>query len=326
MTPATEPKLPEFEDLVAAQRRIGKLVRNTPVVSDPGLDKRLGCQLFCKCENLQATGAFKLRGALNAVLRLRELGIAEDVATHSSGNHGAALALAAHHDGRKAHVVMPDDSVDAKVRNVRRHNGEIIFCAPTHESREAGLARLVEQGLVPIHPYDHPDIICGQGTVALEFLEQQPDLEVLMTPVGGGGLVSGSAIAARHVKPGIRVLAAEPAGAADTAESLRRGCRVENWQPETIADGLRALVGKMTFRIIRKMVDEVLTVSEAGILEGMGLVLRHLEMLIEPSSATVIAAIREYPDVFAGQRVGVIFSGGNVDVASFPQFSIRLNT
>jgi threonine dehydratase len=325
MNHATEPALPAFEDVFAARQRIGRLVRNTPVVSNPDLDKQLGCQLFCKCENLQATGAFKLRGALNAVLRLRELGITEDVATHSSGNHGAALAFAAYHDGRKAHVVMPDNSVEAKVGNVRRNGGEILFCAPTHESREAGLDRLIRQGLLPIHPYDHPDIISGQGTVALEFLEQQPGLQVLMAPVGGGGLISGSAIAARHLDPGIRILAAEPAGAADTAESMRRGSRVTAWQPETIADGLRAIVGEMTFRIIRDKVDAVLTVSEAGIMEGMELVWRHLEMLIEPSSATVITAVREHPEVFAGKAVGVIFSGGNVNTADFPQFSGRAN-
>ena len=196
----------------AARARIARLVRETPVVSSADLDKQLGCRLYCKCENLQATGSFKLRGALNAVLRLREAGIAEDVATHSSGNHGAALALAAHHDGRKAHVVMPENSVTSKVRNVRRHHGEIVFCAPTHQAREAGLDRLVRLGLVPVHPYDHPDIISGQGTAALELLHQQEDLDVLMTPVGGGGLISGTAIVARALRPGISVMGAEPAG------------------------------------------------------------------------------------------------------------------
>jgi threonine dehydratase len=321
MNHPNEMPIPELEDVQAARQRIGHLVRTTPVVSNPDLDRELGCRLHCKCENLQATGSFKLRGALNAVLRLRESGSGEDVATHSSGNHGAALAFAAYHDGRTAHVVMPDNSVASKVDNVRRHHGEVIFCAPTQRAREAGLARLVDQGLVPVHPYDHPDIICGQGTAAIEFLAQHGDLQVLMTPVGGGGLISGSAIAAGQLCPGIGVIGAEPAGAADTAESLRRGARVDRWEPDTIADGLRALVGNLTFPIIRDRVDRVLTVSEAGILEGMGLVRRYLDMLIEPSSATVIAAIREHPEVFAGREVGVIFSGGNVDAAGFPQFS-----
>ena len=321
MNPPTEPQLPGFEEVAEAQGRIGKRVRRTPVVTSPALDEELGCRMFCKCENLQAIGAFKIRGAINAVLRLRESGIAADVATHSSGNHGAAVALAASHDGRRAFVVMPDNSVDIKVRNVRRHGGEIIFCAPTQQAREAGLARLVAQGMAPIPPYDHPDIICGQGTAALEFLEQQADLDILLAPVGGGGLVSGCAIVARHLRPGIRVIAAEPAGAADTAESFRTGSRVASWQPDTVADGLRALVGELPFRIIKKLVDEVLTVSEAAILEGMDLAWRHLEMPIEPSSATVIAAIRAYPDIFTGQRVGVILTGGNVDLGTFPQYS-----
>lgn len=321
MTQNPELPLPVFADVIAARRRIGRLVRNTPVISNAGLDEQLGCHLFCKCENLQATGSFKIRGALNAVLSLRERGVTEDVATHSSGNHGAALALAAHHDGRSAHVVMPDNSVDSKVRNVRRHHGTIVFCAPTHQSRTAGLERLVELGLVPVHPYDHPDIIAGQGTAALELLEQQPDLDVLMTPVGGGGLISGSAVVARRLRPQLAIIGAEPEGAADTAESLRRGSRVQSWTPETIADGLRALVGDLNFRMIRELADGVLTVSEPGIIEGMELAWRHLEMLIEPSSATVIAAIREHPEVFRGRRVGVIISGGNVDLASFPKLS-----
>ncbi|NIP16806.1 MAG: pyridoxal-phosphate dependent enzyme [Xanthomonadales bacterium] len=309
---------PDFDDILAARRRIAGRVRVTPVAGDPGLDRALGCRLHCKCENLQATGAFKARGALNAVLSLREAGIGDDVATHSSGNHGAALAFAAHRDGRMAHVVMPDNSVEAKIRNVRENHGEIVFCEPTQDAREAGLARLVAQGLVPVHPYEHPDIICGQGTAAVEFLEERPQLEVLMTPVGGGGLVSGTAIAARQLRPGLDVLGAEPAGAADTAESLRRGARVESWRPDTIADGLRALVGELTFSVISTLVDDVLTVSEDGILEGMKLVRSHLGMLIEPSSATVVAAILEHPAVFAGREVGVIFSGGNVELRDFP--------
>lgn len=317
-----EMPLPCFDDVVAAHRRIQDLARNTPLINDSGLDELLGCNLYCKCENLQATGAFKARGAVNAVRRLREAGVTQDVATHSSGNHGAALAFAAHHDGRKARVVMPDNSVAAKIRNVRNNHGEIVFCASTHEAREAGLAELVKQGLVPVHPYDHPDIISGQGTAALEIFAARPDLELLMAPVGGGGLISGSAIATRQLCPGAKVLGVEPAGAADTAESLRRGSRVESWQPDTLADGLRAIVGQMTFRIISEMVDEVLTVSEAGIIEGMSLAWRHLGMLIEPSSATVIAAIREYPAVFAGKKVGVIFSGGNVEIGDFPELRV----
>lgn len=313
--------LPSFDDLLEAKRRIQGLVRRTPVVSDPRLDRALGCRLHGKCENLQSIGAFKIRGASNAILRLREAGIASDVATHSSGNHGAAVAAAARADGRQAIVVMPDNSVDAKVRNVRRFGGEVEFCAANQAARERGLQRLVEQGMVPIHPYDHPDIVCGQGTAAIELIQQRPALDVLLAPVGGGGLLAGCAIAARHLRPDIRIIGAEPAGAADAAESLHSGTRVLEMTPDTIADGLRATIGNLPFRIFRKHVDEILTVSEEAIVWGMELAWRHWEMLIEPSSATVIAAIVEHPDTFAGLQVGAIISGGNVDLHDFPQFA-----
>ena len=312
---------PDFEQVESAYRRIRSHVLRTPVMSSPTLDQELGCRLFCKCENLQGMGAFKIRGATNAVLRLREQGIAADVATHSSGNHGAALAAAAAMDGRRAVVVMPDDCVNAKVNNVRRQGGEVRFCAATHKAREEGLDRLVERGMIPIHPYDHPDIISGQGTAALEMLKQQPDIEILLAPVGGGGLIAGCAIVASHLRPGMEVIAAEPLGAADTAESMRLGERVLHFKPETIADGLRALVGKLTFPIIRDLVDEVITVREDSLLEGMALVRDHLDMLIEPSSATVIAAILEQPERFAGRRIGAVITGGNVELDAFPSMA-----
>jgi threonine dehydratase len=312
---------PTFEQIELAHRRIARHVVKTPVISDPALNRLLGCELFLKCENLQGIGAFKIRGATNAILSLRERGIGADVATHSSGNHGAAVAAAATLDGRRAVIVMPENAVEIKVRNVQRHGGEVHLCAASQAAREAGLEQLVEQGLIPIHPYDHHAIISGQGTATLELLRQQPGLDMLIAPVGGGGLIAGSAIAARRLAPDIRVLGAEPLGAADTAESLRRGERVKNWSPDTIADGLRALVGEFTFPLIRELVDEVLTVSEAGIIAGMEQVWRTLDMLIEPSSATVIAAIMEHPERFRGQSVGAIISGGNVDLKQFPQFS-----
>jgi len=305
---------PDFQRIQAAHERIQRHIIRTPVVNSPELDRILGCQLYCKCENLQGMGAFKIRGATNAVLRLRERGIASDVATHSSGNHGAALAAAATLDGRQAVVVMPDDCVSAKVHNVRRHGGEVRFCAASQQAREEGLARLVERGMVPVHPYDDEDIICGQGTAALELLKQQPDIDILLAPVGGGGLMAGSAIVARHLRPDMEVIAAEPQGAADTAESMRQGKRVERWQPNTMADGLRALVGALTFPIILDLVDAVLTVQEDNLLVGMKQVNDHLDMLIEPSSATVIAAILEQPDRFAGRKVGAIITGGNVEI------------
>jgi len=313
MATSKEQRRPGFADLQVARRRIAGQVVVTPVRGSRGLNEILGCDLRCKCENLQQTGSFKFRGASNAVIHLREEGVATDVATHSSGNHGAALARAAQLDGRKAFVVMPENAVRRKVDAVRGYGGEVIFCEPTQQAREAGLAGLVAQGKVPVPPYDHPDIIAGQGTAALEFLDAEPSLDIIMAPVGGGGLVSGTAIAARQLAPRITVIAAEPAGAADTAASFARGRRVTSWQPDTIADGLRALVGKITFPIILDLVDRVLTVSEEGIRRGMELVREHMDMEIEPSSSTVIAAIVEHPAVFAGKTVGVIVSGGNVD-------------
>ncbi len=319
MSRLTEQHRPVYQDIVAAKERIAGQVRNTRVVRDVELNKVLGCDAWLKCENLQETGAFKLRGATNAILCLRERGTRDDVATHSSGNHGAALARAAQSDGRNAHIVMPRNSVASKIEAVRRYGGKVVFCESSQQAREAGLAKLVAQGMIPIPPYDHRDIIAGQGTAALEFLEQRADLDILITPVGGGGLISGSAIVVRHLYPDMTVFAAEPCGAADTAASFRQGVRVFSWQPDTIADGLRALIGEITFPIIREYVDDVLTVSEAGIVRGMELVWQYTRMIIEPSSATVIAAIREHPDSFAGKRVGIILSGGNIDRDQFPQ-------
>jgi len=310
---------PEFADIEAALTRLSGRVRNTPVVRDSVFNGIIGCDAWFKCENLQHTGAFKFRGATNAVLRLSEAGNRGDVATHSSGNHGAALSKAAMADGRKAVIVMPDNSVPVKIAAVRDNGGVITFCAPTQKDREAGLNALVKQGLVAIPPYEHADIIAGQGTAALELFQEQDQLDILLAPVGGGGLISGSGIVARHLNSEIRVIAAEPLGAADTAELFHHGKSIPGYHPVTLADGLRAEVGKLTFSIIRNVVDDVLTVTEAGIVKGVELVKEHLGMIIEPSSATVIAAMLEHPGVFEGKRVGVILSGGNIDRALFPQ-------
>jgi len=311
-------QIPGIADILAARRRINSDIRSTPVLSEPLLNDLLGCELWLKCENLQRTGAFKFRGASNAIARLGEIGLDGDVATHSSGNHGAALALAATSHKRHCWIVMPTNSVKPKIEAVRRNGGEIVFCKPTQQDRENGLAELVTRGCIPIPPYDHVDIICGQGTATVELAEQCRDLDIVLTPVGGGGLISGSAIAARALIPSVAVIGAEPAGAADTAFSLQQGKRVEQFPIETIADGLRAIVGVLNFKIIQENVDKVLTVSETGITDAMALVWRHFRMLIEPSSATVIAAIVEHRDVFEGRRVGAIISGGNVDLEQLP--------
>lgn len=307
--------IPDVEDIHLAHARIRSLVRNTPVLHDPGLDTELGCRLFCKCENLQRAGAFKFRGASNAVALLDERGIAGDLATHSSGNHGAALALAARLAGRTAHVVMPDNSSTLKVEAVKGFGGRVHFCPPTHESRREGLEKLVAEGMTAVHPYDDAAIIAGQGTAALELEQEVPDLEQVITPLGGGGLVSGTAIATRPW--GVDVYAVEPEGAADTVLSLQRGRIVDSYTPDTIADGLRAIVGQRNFEVIRRHVRQVLTVSDDDIREAMVLFWRKLKLLIEPSSATVIAAVRNHPEIFGGRKVGAVLSGGNIHPADW---------
>jgi threonine dehydratase len=307
--------IPDAADIHLAHARIRQQVRLTPVLNDPGLDEILGCRLYCKCENLQRTGAFKFRGASNAIARLRESGRAGDVATHSSGNHGAALALAAKLDGRTAHVVMPENSSGMKIEAVRGYGGQVHFCAPTSEARATELERLVRQGMIPVHPYDDADVIAGQGTAALELEQAVPALEQVITPIGGGGLISGTAIATRAW--GVTVFGVEPAGAADTAESLRRGEIIPSFRPDTIADGLRAIVGQRNFRIIRDHVKQVLTVTDEEIREAMILAWRTLRLLVEPSSATVIAAVAGHPELFGGHKVGAIISGGNIHPADW---------
>ena len=315
MNPASRARIPDAADIHLAHARIRSRVRATPVINDPGLDELLGCRLYCKCENLQRTGAFKFRGASNAILRLREDGRNGEVATHSSGNHGAALALAARLDGRTAHVVMPENSSRMKIEAVRGYGGVVHFCAPTNQARADALEELVREGMIPIHPYDDADIIAGQGTAALELEQSVPSLEIVITPVGGGGLISGTAIATRAW--GVSVLGVEPAGAADTVESLRQGEIVTSIQPDTIADGLRAIVGQRNFEVIRGQVKQVLTVTDDEIRTAMTLVWQTLRLLIEPSSATVIAAIGKHPELFEGHKVGAILSGGNIHPADW---------
>ncbi len=302
--------LPDYQEIVQAAARIRPFIRETPVLNDPGLDELLACQLYIKCENLQGSGAFKLRGASNAVARLGELNIRGDVATHSSGNHGAALAMAARLDGRKANVVMPENASPFKVTAVQNQGGKVYFCQANQTSREQGLQELVASGHIAIPPYDHRDIIAGQGTACLELLEQVQNLDVIVAPVGGGGLIAGTALAAHQ--HGISTIGAEPSGAADTALSLQQGQRVDSVVADTIADGLRALVGVRNFALIHALVSEVITVSDDEIRQAMILLWQHFRLLVEPSSAVVLAAIRQQSEVFRGKKVAAIISGGNI--------------
>lgn len=313
--------LPTFRDVRQAARRIENLVEHTPVLSDTGLDDILGCKVFMKCDHLQPTGAFKLRGASNAIAVLREQGVEDNVATHSSGNHGAALAWAARADGRKAYVVMPRNAVQAKIDMVRRFGGNVVLCKPGQLPREQGMAQQVAQGNRPIPPYDHADIISGQGTAALELFTETPQIEDLVAPLGGGGLLAGCILAASGQSRAIRVYGAEPAGAADAAASLARGERVESWEPDTVADGLRAVIGERNFALINGQVESVLLADDTEIEAAMRLVLDEAGLRIEPSAAVAVAVIRKHADHFSGRKVGVILTGANIDFDRYPWLS-----
>ena len=302
------------EDVVRARERIRSMIRTTPVMTSDVLDEVTGARLFFKCEHLQHTGSFKLRGASHAVSLLPD--DCRGVATHSSGNHGAALACAASLRGFRAEIVVPQGAVADKVENIRRHGGNVHFCEPTQAGREAALADFVEQGFEAVPPYDDNRIIAGQGSAALELIEQVDDLDTIVAPVGGGGLVSGTALAVLTGKREICVVGAEPAGADDTARSLQTGQRVDDHHPDTLADGLRALVGERNLGLIERHVETVLTVSEEQILMAMQRIWADLKQTAEPSGAVALAAVLADPERFAGRRVGVMISGGNLDVAA----------
>lgn len=306
---------PVFADVLAAAARIAPHVTVTPVLRSGSLDALAGAQLHFKCENLQRVGAFKFRGACNAVWSLDDATAARGVLTHSSGNHGAALALAARTRGIAAHVVVPDGAVPAKLAAIRAAGASLGSCAPTMAAREAAAASLAARtGATLVHPFTDPAVIAGQGTAALELLRSTQGLDLLLVPVGGGGLVGGTAIAAAGASPSTRVLGAEPEGAADAFESLRRGARVTDLVADTVCDGLRGIVGEVNLRLMRAHGVEVLLVSDAETLAAMRLLWERLKLLVEPSSATVLAAVLRYPERFAGRRVGIILSGGNVDL------------
>lgn len=311
--------LPDADDVFAAAERIAPYIRRTPVLTSRALNAELDVRLFFKCENFQTSGAFKVRGAFNAVLSLDAASAARGVATHSSGNHGAALALAAARRGIPAWVVVPTDASGFKRDAIARYGAEVVDCAPGLANREARLAELVaERGARVVHPYDDNAVIAGQGTATLELLEQAGPLDALLVPVGGGGLVSGSALAARAVCPGARIVAAEPVGADDCWQSVQTGRRVRLEQVSTIADGLRASIGERNWALISRHVDEVLRISEQEIVAAMRIAWERLKIVIEPSSAVPLAAILGGHLPVAGRRVGLIFSGGNIDLESLP--------
>lgn len=304
----------------AAQRLRG-IAHRTPVATCATLDRLAGRALFFKCEHLQKVGAFKFRGASNAIHKLPADQAARGVVTHSSGNHAQAVALAARLRGIPAYVVMPRNASPVKRRAVEEYGASVIACEPTLAAREATAAEVVERtGGTLIPPFDHADVIAGQGTAALELLEEVPDLDAIVAPVGGGGLISGTCIAARGIRPGLRVFAAEPAGADDAARSKAAGKFIPQTGPHTIADGLRTSLGQLTWPIVRDHVEAVLTVDEQEIISAMRLAWERAKLLIEPSSAVALAAVlgQRFRSVPGLGRVGVILSGGNVDLDRLP--------
>ena len=310
---------PTLVDIHAAAERIKPYVHRTPVLTNQSLDQSVGAQVFLKCENFQKVGAFKFRGACNAVFSLTDEEVARGVSTHSSGNHAQALALAARLRGIPAYIVMPCNSPAVKKAAVAGYGGRITFCEPTLEAREATLAQVVEQtGAAVIHPYNDERVIAGQGTAALELLEEVPDLDVILTPVGGGGLLSGTAIAATETKMGIRVIAGEPEMADDAYRSLKAGEILPSVRPKTIADGLLTSLGTKTFPIIQSRVEQIVTVSEQGIIDAMRFIWERLKIVIEPSSAVAVGVLWETKIDLTGLKVGVILSGGNVDLEQLP--------
>jgi threonine dehydratase len=298
-----------------AHARIRERIRWTPVLTSARLDELTGSRLFFKCENFQETGSFKARGALNAVLSLTDAEAARGVATHSSGNHAAALAWAAGLRGIPSFVVMPSTASRIKVASVERYGGRIVFCEPTHRAREETADKVArETGAVLIHPYNDPRVIAGQGTAALEFMGEIPDLDAIACPVGGGGLLSGTAIVAKGLRPAIKVFGAEPEGAADARLSFDSGRRQPVESPSSIAEGLLAFVGDLTFPVIRRLVDGIATVSDQEIAAAVRQFLEVMKIVVEPSGAVAYAAVAGRRAEGAVGRVGIILSGGNLDL------------
>ena len=312
---------PTIREIREAADRVRPFIHRTPVLTCGALDRMCGARLFFKCENFQKTGAFKIRGATNAVMSLDERTAARGVATHSSGNHAAALALAARWRGIQAYVVMPENAPEVKRRAVAGYGAEIISCKPTMEAREATLAGLVDRtGATVVHPYNDYAVIAGQGTAALELCQEVPDLDTVLVPVGGGGLISGTALALQGMSPGTRVIGAEPALADDAARSLRAGVIIPSAYPSTIADGLRTSLGDLTFPILRRCAERIVTVDEEEIVAATRLIWERMKTVVEPSAAVPLAALLSHGSGLTGggQRIGIILSGGNVDLDHLP--------
>lgn len=308
-----------LDTIRTAHQRIRPYIHRTPVLTNSWLNDACGASLFFKCENFQKIGAFKARGATNAVFALQDETARPGVATHSSGNHGAAVARAAKLRGVPAHIVMPSNSAKVKLRSVQGYGAEVTLCEPTEESREFACAEVINKtGATLIHSFENEHVIAGQGTAAMEFVEDVPDLDVIMCPIGGGGLLSGTAIAAKSMRSQIKVIAVEPENADDAAQSFRAGRRLVTEKTFTIADGLRTNIGEPNFPIIQQYVDDIVTVSEEAIVSAMRTIWETMKIVIEPSAAVPYAAIQESKIDVGGKRVGIILTGGNIDLDALP--------
>jgi threonine dehydratase len=308
-----------LDTIRAAHERIRPYIHRTPVLTNSWLNDACRASLFFKCENFQKVGAFKARGATNAVFALDDETARRGVATHSSGNHGAAVARAAKLRGIPAHIVMPSNSAKVKIRAVESYGAQVVFCEPTEESREIKCAEVINQtGATLIHSFENEHVVAGQGTAAIELLEDIAELDVIMCPVGGGGLLSGTAIAAKSMQPQIKVIAVEPENADDAVQSFRAGRRLVTEKKFTIADGLRTNIGEPNFAIVQSYVDDIVTVSEEAIISAMRTIWETMKILIEPSAAVPYAAIADGVIDVNGKRTGIILTGGNVDLDTLP--------
>jgi threonine dehydratase len=310
--------LPTFNDVLVAYSRIKPFIHRTPVMTSQAINDICQTKLFFKCENFQKVGAFKFRGSTNAVLSLSDVKAAKGVATHSSGNHAQALALAARMRGIPAFIVMPSNSPQVKKDAVAGYGAEIIFCEPTLEARERALIEVVARtGAEFIHPYNNCNVIAGQGTAALELIESVENLDYVIAPVGGGGLLSGTLLTIRAESPDTKVIAAEPSGADDAFRSINSGRIMPSLNPKTICDGLLTSLGDITFSIISQNISRIVTVDDEIIIRAMKLIWERMKIVIEPSSATVLAVVLKEQEMFSNKRVGLILSGGNIDLADF---------
>ncbi len=312
-------RIPTFNDVEKAHLIVRQFAHRTPVLTSSSINGITGGEIHFKCENFQKVGAFKFRGACNAVFSLSEENARNGVATHSSGNHAAALSLAAKMRGISAHIVMPENSPEIKKKAVAGYGAKITFCEPTLQARESTLAKIVEEtGVTEIHPYNNFFVIAGQGTAAKELIEDAGEFEIIIAPVGGGGLLSGTALSAKYLSPECKVIAAEPAGADDAFRSFQAKKIIPSINPKTIADGLLTSLGEPNFAIIMEKVDDIVTVSEEKIVEAMRMIWERMKIVIEPSSAVPLAAVLQNKIDIQNKKVGIILSGGNLDLGRLP--------